>query len=155
MEDLLSERTAAEFRRRGEATAGVRRAIVFDFTVAASNSHWVLVAPDKRRHSPAYKGAVWIDKETHRVLRIEQRTTTVPPDFPIAQAESILDYAYVRIDQNVYLLPSAGENTACTSGTGACTRNVLTFRNYRKFAAASSVKFRSRRGDRLSSLGVT
>jgi hypothetical protein len=141
LEGLLSARTDAQFRRRGEETVGSRKALVFDFTVAEDNSNWVLVAPDKRRHTPAYKGAVWIDKETRRVLRIEQRTAAMPPDFPVGQAESILDYAYVRIDQNVYLLPSGGENTGCTSGTGACTRNVLAFRNYRRFAAASSVKF--------------
>lgn len=141
LDDLLSEDTEADFRRRGEATIASRSAVVYDFTVAQTKSHWTIIAPDKREYSPAYRGAIWIDKETRRVLRIEQRTTEMPPDFPVGQAESILDYAYVPIDQKPYLLPARGENIGCTSGTGACTRNVIEFRNYRKFTAESSVKF--------------
>jgi hypothetical protein len=101
----------------------------------------VLVAPDERHYNPPYEGAVWIDKETRRVLRIEQRTLSIPRDFPISKAESILEYAFVRIEQRTYLLPATGENLGCASGSGSCTRNVIEFRNYRKFTADSKVKY--------------
>jgi hypothetical protein len=141
LEDLLSEQTAGQFVRRADAVIASRPAYAFDFSVAQANSHWVIESPDKRRYSPAYKGTVWIDKETRRVVRIEQRTLAIPPDFPIARAEAVLQYAYVRIDQKLHLLPSGAEVTGCTGVTNACTRNVIEFRNYRKFTATSTVKF--------------
>ena len=78
---------------------------------------------------------------TRRVLRFEQRTAGLPRDFPLSKAESVLEYAFVKIDQKSYLLPAKGENLGCFSGSGTCTRNAIEFRNYRKFEAESKIKF--------------
>jgi hypothetical protein len=75
------------------------------------------------------------------VLRIEQIAASFPRDYPLSRAECKLQYAWVKIDQKSYLLPSGSENVACMSGSGACTRNVLEFKNYRKFGAESNVTF--------------
>jgi hypothetical protein len=141
LEDLLSVGTNAQFNRRGEDRDAGRPAYVFDYTVAQANSHWTLVAPDQRRFNAPFEGAVWIDKETRRVLRIEQRTTSVPQDFPLAKAELNLGYTFVQIDQKTYLLPGGSENLGCSRGSGSCSRNVIEFRNYRKFTTDSVVKF--------------
>jgi hypothetical protein len=141
LQDVLGTSTNAVFHRRGVDRVAGRAALVFDFTVAQSNSHWGLVGPDQRRFTPAYEGAIWIDQETGRVLRIEQRTTALPPDFPLKRAESTLEYAFARIGDSTFLLPSVSENIGCMSGSGACTRNDITFRNYRKFSTDSNVKF--------------
>jgi hypothetical protein len=74
-------------------------------------------------------------------LRIEQRTAAMPRDFSVSRAEAILEYGFARIDQTTYLLPAKAETNGCMSGSGACTRNVIEFRNYRKFTAESSVTF--------------
>lgn len=140
LEDLLSTETNASFKKRGEAQMGGRTAVVYDFKVAQANSHWTLISVDQRKFNAPYEGAMWVDKETRRVLRIEQRTTNMPADFSVAKAECILNYGYARVDQKTYLLPASGENIGClTSGT--CTRNAIEFRSYRKFAAQSQVKF--------------
>ena len=76
-----------------------------------------------------------------RVLRFEQRTLGMPLDFPLSKAESVLEYAFVKIDQKTYLLPAKGVNVGCFSGSGTCKRNVIEFRNYRKFEADSKVRF--------------
>lgn len=141
LQDVLAESTNAAFHRRGADRVAGRPALVFDFTVAQSNSHWALVAPDQRRYNPGYEGSIWIDQETGRVLRIEQRTTALPLDFPLNRAESTLEYAFARIGENTYLLPSVSENVGCMSGSGTCTRNSIVFRNYRKFSADSNVTF--------------
>jgi hypothetical protein len=141
LEDVMSPGTNAAFKRRGEETVAGRAAVVFDYTVTAANSHWTMVAPDDRRFNPAYDGAVWIDKDTRRVLRIEQRATSFPRDFPVSRAEAVLQYGFAKIDGKSYLLPASGENIGCMSGSGACTRNSISFRNYRKFTAESTVTF--------------
>jgi len=141
LEDLMSPITDATFKRRGEEKMVGRTAVVYDYTVAQVHSHWTMVSPDGRQYKPAYEGAVWIDKESRRVLRLEQRTTAFPRDFTLSRAECKLQYAWVRIEQKSYLLPSASENIGCMSGSGACTRNVLEFKNYRKFTADSNITF--------------
>ena len=76
------------------------------------NSNWTLASPDGRRYNAAYEGAIWIDKDTRRVLRIEQRTTGLPQDFPLSKAETVLTYAFVKIDNKPYLLPAGSETSA-------------------------------------------
>ena len=142
LEDVLSTTTNAQFKRRGEDETGGRSAVVFDFTVQQPNSHWILVAADGSRYNPGYTGSLWIDKETGRVLRIEQRTASIPMDFAYSSAVSVLEYGYFNIENNTYLLPARAENVACMHGSGACSRNALAFRNYRKFTAESVVKFK-------------
>ena len=107
---------------------------------AAASSHWVLVSPDKREYTTAFTGSVWIDQETRRVIRIERKTVGLPQDYPLSKAESIINYGYATIDKTSYLLPAGGENVNCANG-GSCSRNVLTFTNYRKFGADSNIKF--------------
>jgi hypothetical protein len=141
LEDVMSFGTDAAFKRRGEATLAGRPAVVFDYKVAQEHSHWTMVAPDERTYKPAYEGAIWVDKDTRRVLRIEQRTSDFPRDFPVRRAEAILQYGFVKIDGKTYLLPASGENIGCMTGSGACTRNVIAFRNYRKFTADSTITF--------------
>jgi hypothetical protein len=141
LEDVMSMASNAAFKRRGEEKMVGRTAVVYDYSVAQGNSHWTMVSPDGRQYKPAYDGAVWIDKESRRVLRIEQRATAFPRDFTISRAECKLQYAWVRIEQKTYLLPSASENIGCMSGSGACTRNVLDFKNYRKFTTESNITF--------------
>ena len=142
LEGLMAGDAQAQFRRRpGVARAAAnRQAWVFDVSVPAAHSSWVLVSPDGREHQAAYSGAVWIDQETRRVLRIERRALSLPADFALSKVASTLDYAYVRIDQTNYLLPFGGETMSCANG-GSCSRNVIEFRGIRKFGAESTVKF--------------
>jgi hypothetical protein len=141
LEALMAPQTAASFHRRGADRIGSRNAVVFDFQVAQPNSHWTIVAPDGRSYKPPFEGSIWVDRETARVLRIEERTTFMPADFPYSKAESNLEYAYARIDQRSYLMPSMSENLACMRGSGTCSKNVIAFKNYRKFTADSKVTF--------------
>ena len=146
LEDILAPATNAQFVARGVENVAGRAALAFDLIVEHANSHWTLVAPDGRLYSPAYKGSLWIDQETRRVLRIEQKAQKMPDDFPYNSAASSLEYGYVLIDGKRYLLPIKGENMACMAGR-SCSRNVIDFRNYRKFGAESNISFEKFRSE--------
>jgi len=141
LQDILAPETHADFTPQGQENLAGRQAFRFDYTVDQSNSHWILNAPDGRTYRPAYKGRLWIDKDTRRVLRIEQKTSSIPSGFPLDRAECVIEYGFVRIDTTEYLLPVSSENTGCLRGGGSCSRNVIAFRNYRKFTAESNIKF--------------
>jgi hypothetical protein len=141
LDDILSLRTAATFKPNGSDRIENRNAWVFDLRVEQSHSHWKLIAQSGAEYYPAYRGTIWIDKESRRVLRIEQQALNIPRDFAYDKAESALEYGFVNIDGRSYLLPVQSDNMACLSGNANCSRNVIDFRNYRKFAADSSVVF--------------
>lgn len=140
LDALLSPAAKAAFTRRGEEQVGSRPAWVYDFKVEQPNSHWSLVSPDGRHYNPAYEGSIWVDEDTRRVLRLEQRALSIPDEFPFRKAESKLEYSYVRIGQKVYLMPASGESIGCMNGSGACTRNVTEYKHYRNFGTEASVK---------------
>jgi hypothetical protein len=141
LEDILSPLTAAVFvRRRDDSVAG-RDAMVYNLSVLQENSHWTIVSADGTQYKPAYSGSIWIDKETRRVLRIEQRSLHLPGGFTYDRAESAVEYGFVRIEGKSYLLPVTSVNSACLAGTSNCVRNEISFRNYRKFAVESDIKF--------------
>ena len=141
LEDVLNPVTNAVFVKRGDDTIAGRDAWVYNLSVLQENSHWTIVSADGHKYNPAYGGSIWVDKETRRVLRIEQRAVYLPPDFTYDKAESAVEYGYVIIDGKSYLLPVSSVNSACLSGTGNCMRNEIAFRNYRKFTADSDIKY--------------
>lgn len=140
LEDILSPATNASFKRLGEQNIGNRMVVVYEFSVKQPNSHWTIVSAGQRC-SPAFTGTLYIERVSHRVLRIEQVAEAMPSSFPFEKAESIVDYDYVRIDQASHLLPSRSENSICKRGMSFCSRNEIEFRNYRKFTTESQIKF--------------
>jgi hypothetical protein len=141
LQDVMSPYTAADFKKRADDTIAGRPAYVYDLKVEKSNSHWNIISPDGRQYTPAYKGSIWVDKETRRVLRIEQQALGFPRDFAYDKAETVVEYGFVKIEGKSYLLPITSENLGCETGTRNCSRNVIGFRNYRKFTAESNLTF--------------
>jgi len=117
-----------------------RTAYRYDFSVEQENSHWYIHA-SSQSYQPAYTGAIWIDKETSRVLRIEMTAKNMPSSFPLDQVESATDYDFVMISDGKFLLPVHSEALSCTRGTSLCSKNQIDFRNYKKFGADTSISF--------------
>ena len=138
LRDLFSPATAADFRYRRQSTAAGLPASVYDFQVDQAHSHWENRVGGQMVF-PAYKGSVWIDKQSHRVLRIEMQARNIPQEFPLDASEWVVDYEFVRIGTGRYLVPIHAENLACFRGSSQCVRNATDFRNYRKFTSESQI----------------
>ena len=113
---------------------------VYDFEVRQENSHWNIQS-DFQKITPGYTGSVWIEPASGRVLRMEMQAVDLPPEFPMDQVETAVDYAFLPIGAAAVLLPVHAENLGCQRGTDYCNRNVIDFRNYRKYVSDSTVKF--------------
>lgn len=135
--DVFAPNTGAYFVFRGDSTAAGLSARVYDYSVREANSHWQIRA--SRTVKPAYKGAVWIDPQTARVLRLEMTSRQLPKDFDFDTVESIVDYGWVTLSGQRYLLPVKSENLTCQRDTFRCSRNEIEFRNYRKFQVESQI----------------
>jgi len=140
LEQLL-ENGAAKFRAAGQETIHNRSAYVYSFEITRELSRWRIEAPSQLYY-PAIKGSIWIDKETSRVLRIEQQGRAMPALFPFDTIETSADYDFTRLGTTgPYLLPVEAEVLSCQRGTSICSRNKIEFRNYRKFGAVSDITF--------------
>lgn len=139
--DLFSPATAAAFHYRRDArTAGINSKM-YEFEVARENSHWAIHMASQT-YQPAYKGAVWIDPATSRVLRIEMQAIGFPESFPTDHVESATDYQYIRLgDAKQYLLPVHAETLSCQRDSNYCSRNTIDFRNYHKYTGESNITF--------------
>jgi hypothetical protein len=138
--DVFSPATAAEFRYRRESRSGGRSAFVYDFSVDHDHSHWHIQV-GSQSVLPAYKGSMWIDKETGRVLRIEMQAFHLPEEFPSDKVETASDYEFIRIGEKQFLLPVHAENLSCQRGSDICGHNVIDFRNYHKYAGEATIIF--------------
>ena len=129
---LFAPNTNARFRPGGATTISGFTAQVYDFDVPRANSRWT-VRFESQTLVPAYKGSVWVDPSTARVLRVEMQARNIPPDFPIDTIESAVDYSYVMIGGKSFLLPVHAESLGCPRGAGDCSHNIIDFRNYHEF----------------------
>lgn len=135
--DILSSSTNATFTRRKGAVFGTTMVDVYDYTVQQPNSHWqIRYGPTIK---PAYKGSLWIDPKTSRVMRIEMSAVKLPDTYEMDVVEVTVDYGWVKIGTDRYLLPTRSENLSCRRGTFYCSRNEIEFRDYRKFTAESTI----------------
>lgn len=136
--DVLSSSTNAEFRRRGTTQIAGRTAWRFDFKVELANSHWTIHVGSQSIR-PAYKGAVWVDRDTARVLRIEMQAVNLPGDYPLDVSEWVVEYGSVKLGTKEFLVPVKAEVLACWRGSARCSRNSTEFRNYQRFTGESDL----------------
>lgn len=140
--DILSPSSGTTFTKRGTDRISGRTALVYNYSVKQPLSHWQVHSRDEgKMYRPGYKGTIWFDQDTHRVMRIEQQSLSFPGDFPFDKVELVLEYDFVRIDSKLFLLPVRSENLMCQRGSNNCSRNEINFRNYRKFGADSKIEF--------------
>ena len=130
----FAPQSRAEFKEIRNETFRNRKTIVYEFKVKKAFS--VSQIMDKTTHqtvTAGYQGTVWIDVETRRVLRIEQAQEGMPANFSITLVEHAVEYDWVKIADQPYLLPVRAEVLLGSDRDRSYNRNVIEFRNYRKF----------------------
>ena len=138
---LFDPGTATTFRRIGEDAIQGRSAYSFKFEITRERSRW-RVTVGGQLYYPAYRGTIWVDRETARVLRFESESRNVPAAFPLNKVEQAVDYGFVRLSTSQpFLLPTVAEVLSCEQDSTRCVRNKIEFRNYRKFGAESEITF--------------
>jgi hypothetical protein len=83
------------------------------------------------------RGRVWIDRENFRVLRVESAATEIPESFRVRSANRTIDYDWVMIADEKYLLPLLSDVRLTSRENKQIyeTRNVIRFKDYQKFGS--------------------
>ena len=139
MKDVFEPATQTRFEWDHWGTLRGRLSLVFAYRVAQSHSQWHLQYQHSMDMIPAYRGLVYVDKQTHQITRVTLAAENIPPSFPISRAETILDYDYTAISGHTFLLPLKAEVIMTTDEY--MSRNDTEFRLYRKYSAESEIKF--------------
>ena len=142
LSEVFMPQTRAEFQMADTDMLRGRRTVVYEYSVKKEFSHQLLKFQENLTSTPletivGYRGRIWIDRETNRVLRLETISTEIPPDFPITAASWLIDYDLVTINEQEHLLPSRAviELAEHVGSLRQQTRNDILFRGYRKFGA--------------------
>lgn len=138
--DVFKPESKTDFKVADTDLIQGRRTLVFEYVIEQPLSNLTLKA-DQATASVGSRGRVWIDRETNRVLRFEQIATEIPGNFPITAASTVIDYDWVTINENKYLLPTHSEIrlTSVSGNMSRQSRNEIRFRGYQRFGAELKV----------------
>ncbi len=144
MRGLFDPQSNADFRWHGWTTLRGHVSYVFSYVVPLDHSQYTIeyheTTTDKGwKITAAYHGSIVVDKATNRVLRIRLEAENIPADFPVRQSTEVLDYDFIKISDQEFLLPVAAEFRSLAGHTSA--RNLVEFRNYRKFSTDTKFSF--------------
>ncbi len=139
--DLFKPESRTTFKPVDTDLLQTRRTIVYEYEVKKPYSRLTLTADKTSSANVGSRGRIWIDRETNRVLRFEQIATEIPPGFPITAASSLIDYDWVTIGENKFVLPTRSEVLITTfyKGQVVQSRNEIRFRGYQKYGAELKV----------------
>ncbi len=116
-----------------------RRALVFDYSIERDKAQQVITVGGAVKDSTisGMKGKVWIDRENFRVLRVESAATEIPTDFAIRAAVRTVDYDWVTISSEKFLLPTLSDVRLTSREDRQMyeTRNVIRFKDYQKYGS--------------------
>jgi hypothetical protein len=139
MREIFEPASQARFEWDHWGTLRGRRVMSFSYRVPQARSQWHINYDRKMDIVPAYRGLVYIDKETRQITRVTLEAVDIPPSFPVRRAETILDYDFQEISGRTFLLPLKA--STLMAADDYLTKNDAEFRVYRKYSAESDIKF--------------
>jgi hypothetical protein len=118
-----------------------RLTMVFSYHVSQDRSQYRIgTGEHKVERITAYSGEVFLDaQQRHVVIRVTSKAEEIPVDFPIQRAETTLDYKWVDIGGQNFLLPYTGE--VLMDSPEGMSKNANRFDFYRKYEVGSSITF--------------
>jgi VWFA-related protein len=141
---VFDEKAKATFEWKELASMGNQTCHVYSFRVEARNSDYAVIAGayNNERRVVGFHGLVYIDAARYLVRRISLEADGLPPTFPVQQSAIWVNYDMVQIADHEHMLPVAAE-VLVRMGKHTTVKNEMTFRDYRRFGAESSIQFAS------------
>jgi len=139
MKDIFALDSNARFEWERWATLRGKRNYVLSYDIDQAHSRYHLIANRSLDIITAYKGLIYIDKESKVISRITLRAYGIPYAFPVRDVTTSLDYDVTKIGGAQFMLPLKAEITSRRGDES--TRNDVQFRLYRKFGADTTIRF--------------
>jgi hypothetical protein len=115
------------------------RALIYEYSIMRDKAKQVITVAGAFDDTAitGMKGRIWIDRENFRVLRVESAATEIPDGFRIRAANRTIDYDWVMIADEKYLLPLLSDVRLTSKEDRRTfeTRNVIRFKDYQKYGS--------------------
>lgn len=134
---IFKQESETTFEIADEDLIRTRKTLAFYFSIERDKAQQLIVANGIDSTITGMKGKIWIDRENFRVLRIESEATEIPQTFPIRSARREIDYDWVTINNERYLLPSLSDVRLTFRDDKQVfeTRNLIRFKDYQKYGS--------------------
>ncbi|GIU80242.1 MAG: hypothetical protein KatS3mg005_3480 [Bryobacteraceae bacterium] len=139
LKEIFDPATEADFQWERWGKLRGRVCHVYSFRVRQAKSKWHISWQRQLEIVPGYRGLIYIDRDVPMVLRVTMEAVDIPPTFPIQEARTMLDYDFVDIAGNEFLLPLRSEMRMREGRL--LVKNNVEFRSYRKFGAEAIITF--------------
>jgi len=143
---LFDPSSAADFQWKESTSIGKRHAAVYTYRIARAKSHYILGHRTQdgsmAQAAAGYRGEIFLDSGTNRVLRLTASADDIPKESGILQSSVEVDYDLVQVAGQSYLLPSHSQ--AQMERTYRRISNTVSFVGYRKFEVDSSIDFNAK-----------
>jgi hypothetical protein len=138
---LFDPATQTHFEWARWTTWRGRLTMVFSYHVSQDRSQYTIgTGEHKVERITAYSGEVFLNQDSpHAVTRVTSKAEEIPVDFPIQRAGTTLDYKYVDLSGQSFLLPYDG--VVMLDGPDGMSKNDNRFDFYRKYEVGSSITF--------------
>jgi len=111
---------------------------VYSFRIDQPHSKLTIDYERSQQVTPGFHGFVYVEKGPNTIWRITLEPEP-PASFPIQNVYQQLDYRYIDISGQTFLLPIRGQVIMKTAGVG--NKNEIEFRSYRKYSADTTITF--------------
>ena len=128
----------AEFHWKETDALGSGTVQVFDYKVAKANSMFSVVGSNDQQIMVGFRGQVFVDTSTHSVRRVSLQAEDIPKGFPTEATVIGVDYDYVSINGQDFLMPVSAELRVRQSHRRAVL-NTIEFRDYKKYGSAMKI----------------
>jgi len=139
--EIFAPETETEFDWDHWATLRGKRMYVFAFRIPQARSHFTISSGEAhgRVITAGYHGLIYADRDTGMVMRYRLECDDIPPDYPVKDVKVDVNYDYVDIAGQKYVLPL---KTELHSRDGKyLSWNEAEFHLYRKFGTESNIIF--------------
>jgi hypothetical protein len=135
----IFENPGTSFKFTGKKHEGPAEVFEYGFEVPAPASHYD-VRGDTDWKVTGYHGSFEIYSATAELARLVEETAELPPDTRICRARTSIDYHYMLIGGDEFLIPRQSQ-LETLSGNANETSSITTFSGCHEYTAESSLRF--------------
>ncbi len=135
----IFENPGTQLKFTAQKHQGAAQVFEYAFEVPAQASHYD-VRGDTEWKVTGYHGSFEIYSSTAELARLVVETAQLPPDARICRARTSIDYHYMLIGADEFLIPSQSQ-LQTLSGNANKTSSITTFSGCHEYTAESSLRF--------------
>jgi hypothetical protein len=137
-EILLSDDIVSRYQ--GEEEVSGRLLTRYDYRIPLLISGQTIRTPEGTGKVGLF-GSYWVDPQTYDVTRLQMEADDFPPNLPVTEMTTSIDYAQTRLSNGSVVLLPEGAELRLVKYSGEVDHNRVEFTHCRVFGAESTINF--------------